>query len=93
MGGKERREEIERKKKKNWNGESKIKRPKEETRVERWRGKKTQKIRTEECETQGKESQGSRSAGEGTADKRHSEGSRAGGLKLPGPPAAREASH
>ena len=42
-GGEEIREEIERKKKKNWNGESKIKRPKEETRVERWRGKKTQK--------------------------------------------------
>ena len=58
-----------REEKKDWNGESKIKRPKEETRVERWRRKRRKKIRTAERETQEKESQGSRSAGEGTADK------------------------
>lgn len=63
--GEGRSEEIERK---DWNGESKIKRPKEETKSRAMEKEKTQKSGLKSVKRR-RESQGNKSAGEGTADK------------------------
>lgn len=73
-----------REERKDWNGESKIKRPKEETRVERWRRKRHKKSGLKSVKRRRKS--GEQECRGGDCRQGCSEGSRAGGLQVPGPP-------